>query len=84
MRTTISIDDEIAEMAERIMAREVRNFSNLCEVALREYFEARDIPTDGIQRAENPLAEVMSAASEIGMTEALEILRRAARRRKSA
>jgi len=40
MRTTISIDDTVADLAAKIAEREKRNFSNLCEVALAEYCEA--------------------------------------------
>jgi hypothetical protein len=37
MRTTISLDDNVAALAEKMAKLENRNFSNLCEVALAAY-----------------------------------------------
>jgi serine/threonine protein kinase HipA of HipAB toxin-antitoxin module len=37
MRTTISLDDRVADLAAKIQERENRTFSNLVEVALTAY-----------------------------------------------
>jgi len=74
MRTSISLDDNIAKLAEQMAQRENRNFSNLCEIALSEYCAARG--------AVDPTSEMIAAAQQIGLPQATAILVRAARRRK--
>lgn len=63
MRTSISIDDNIAELAEKVAERESRNFSNLCEVALKEYCGDRALPVEE--------AELLASAKEVGVKNAL-------------
>lgn len=80
MRTTISLDDAVARLAEQVCAKENRNFSNLCEVALAAYCGAR---------VEDPAkAELYAAAEVLTMPVALTALKREAvrkmKRRKAA
>lgn len=73
MRTSIRIDDAVGELAAKIAKREKRNFSNLCEVALSEYCSARQNPGDH--------AELIAAAEQVGVPDALAVLRRERRRK---
>lgn len=75
MRTTISLDDKIAALAETIAVRENRNFSNLCEVALSAYCQPR--------MEDNSKEQVLAAAEEVGFDNAIQTLRRSARRKAS-
>jgi len=73
-RTTISLDGEIYAAALALCApdRENRDFSNLCEMALREYLAPRGaLPADIALKA-----EVLATAEQIGLPSALEQLRR--------
>ena len=77
MRTSISINDDVATLAEKIRKKEGRpSFSNMVEVALTEYCT----PRSGVDRA----AEVLSTAEELGLEESREILARALRRKARA
>lgn len=77
MRTTINIDDKIAGLGDKIAERDFRgNFSHLCEVALKEYC--------GPRIAEGPHAELIAAAEEVGIEQAVATLKRSARTRKTA
>jgi hypothetical protein len=76
MRTTINIDETTAKIAEKVMEKENRNFSNLCEVALNEYC--------GPRQQGDAHAMVIANAEEIGLDRALELLRAAPRKRKRA
>lgn len=67
MRTTISLDDNVAALAEKIAEREKRNFSNLCEVALAEYCKPR--AEDGQH------ADLIAAAEEVGIEQAVATLK---------
>lgn len=71
MRTSISIDDGVAALADKIATREKRNFSNLCEVALAEYCGPRE--------SSQAHAELIATAEEVGIDTALAALKRAMR-----
>ena len=73
-RTSISLDGELYAAALALCAkeRENRDFSNLCEVALRDYLTARGaLPGDVAMKA-----EIIAAAEQIGLPVALDNLRR--------
>lgn len=73
-RTTISLDGEIYAAALALCAkdRENRDFSNLCEMALREYLSARGaLPGDVAIKA-----EIIATAEQLGLPAALDNLRR--------
>lgn len=73
-RTTISIDPDLYAAALALCApdRENRDFSNLCEVALRECLAARGaLPGDTLLKA-----ELLAAAEQMGLPAAIEQLRR--------
>lgn len=75
MRATISMPDDVFELAEAIRTRESRpTFSNVCEAAIRHYHGANDV-------AKEEAAALMAFASEIGMPKALAAVKRAARKR---
>jgi hypothetical protein len=75
MRTTISIDDNTATIAEAVMAKENRNFSNLCEVALQQYCDRANA---------HPMEELMAAAKEAGLPKALAAVQNIVRKKKRA
>jgi predicted transcriptional regulator len=68
MRTTISLDDTIADLADKVAKRENRSFSNLVEVALSEYCEASN-EVDAIT------AEATAAAESVGPAKVIAALR---------
>lgn len=73
MRTSVSIDDSVAGVAQAMADKEVRgNFSLLCEKALREYCASRGVTIEGGEEAE--LIEAAKGAG--GIKAALCILAR--------
>jgi metal-responsive CopG/Arc/MetJ family transcriptional regulator len=73
MRTSISIDDGVAELAEGIRKKEGRpSFSNVVEVALTEYCSARG--------GHDHSAEIAEAAKDLGHENALKLLTAARRK----
>lgn len=75
-RTTISLNDDLYQVALGYGERDKRDFSNLCSVALEEFLRARgELPADDAVRA-----ELLATAREIGLPEALKLLRKRLRR----
>lgn len=80
-RTTISLDAELYAAALAVCApeKENRDFSNLCEQALREFLGARgELPADVALKA-----QLIATGEEIGFPTALETLRRKLRTTKA-
>lgn len=75
IRTSISIDPQVAALAQRVAETERRSFSQLCEIALDEYIRARG----GFTAAEE--AAAVTEAKEAGV-DVVAVLKSAARRRK--
>lgn len=77
-RTSISIDGGIYGAALKICApdKENRDFSNLCEVALREFLAARGAMPADIAQSQ----EIIATARELGFPAALDALRKKLRR----
>lgn len=77
MRTTISLDDKIAEIGQKLAKRDFRdNFSHLCEVALKDYCTPRI--------ADSRNGELEAAAEDLGLDNAIAALKRELRKRKNA
>lgn len=73
-RTSISLDGELYAAALALCApeKENRDFSNLCEQALREFLGARGaLPADVALKA-----ELIATAEQIGLPAAIEQLRK--------
>lgn len=81
-RTTISLDGSIYSAALAVCApdRENRDFSNLVEVALREFLSARGaLPGDAALKA-----ELLTLGDQMGLPQALKTLRGELRTNKPA
>lgn len=75
-RTTISLSDDLYTAALGFGKKDKREFSNLCAVALEEFLKSRgELPSDDAARA-----ELLATASEIGIPEAIKVLRKRLRR----
>jgi predicted transcriptional regulator len=78
MRTSITLDDQVAELANRLAEKETRgNFSLICEKALAEYCGARLVDSDH--------TALIAAAQEVGgIDDAIRVLAQAKKKRKAA